>query len=45
MMQSLDILRLALSSAHHFWTLKPPNNGHVGDECYVHYSEVVLSEF
>ena len=21
----------------------PPNNGHVGDECFVHYSEVVPS--
>ena len=23
--------------------LEFPNNGHVGDECFVHYSEVVLS--
>ena len=24
-------------------TVAPPNNGHVGDECFVHYSEVVPS--
>ena len=24
-------------------TVEPPNNGHVGDECFVHYSEVVPS--
>ena len=24
-------------------TVKPPNNGHVGDECFVHCSEVVPS--
>ena len=24
-------------------TVEPPNNGHVGDECFVHYSEVVSS--
>ena len=23
--------------------VEPPNNGHVGDECFVHYSEVVPS--
>ena len=23
--------------------MEPPNNGHVGDECFVHYSEVVPS--
>ena len=22
---------------------EPPNNGHIGDECFVHYSEVVPS--
>ena len=25
------------------YTVEPPNNGHVGDECFVHYSEVVPS--
>ena len=25
-------------------TVGPPNNGHVGGECFVHYSEVVPSE-
>ena len=24
-------------------TVEPPNNGHVGDECFVHCSEVVPS--
>ena len=24
-------------------TVAPPNNGHAGDECFVHYSEVVPS--
>ena len=24
-------------------TVEPPNNGHVGDECFVHYWEVVPS--
>ena len=24
-------------------TVEPPNNGHVGDECFVHYLEVVPS--
>ena len=23
--------------------MEPPNNGHIGDECFVHYSEVVPS--
>ena len=23
--------------------MEPPNNGHVGDECFVHYSEVFPS--
>ena len=22
-------------------TVEPPNNGHVGDECFVHFSEVL----
>ena len=26
-----------------YYTVEPPNNGHVGDECFVHYSEDVPS--
>ena len=26
-----------------YTTVEPPNNGHVGDECFVHYLEVVPS--
>ena len=25
------------------YTVEPSNNGHIGDECFVHYSEVVPS--
>ena len=29
--------------AHIIHVVEPPNNGHVGDECFVHYSEFVPS--
>ena len=27
----------------HVYTVEPLNNGHVGDECFVHFSEIVPS--
>ena len=29
--------------AHIIHVVEPPNNGHVGDECFVHYSAFVPS--
>ena len=39
------ILEILLDKVVSVWTtVEPPNNGHVvGDECFVHYSEVVPS--
>ena len=38
---------LSLEQIHntqvHTYPVEPPNNGHVGDECFVHCSEVVPS--
>ena len=36
-------LHFALRVLHFSATVEPPNNGHVGDECFVPYSEVVPS--
>ena len=35
---SISLSRVGVSN-----TVEPLNNGHVGDECFVHYSEVVPS--
>ena len=34
---------MAHAFTKHVYTVEPPSNGHVAGECFVHYSEVVLS--
>ena len=42
MFERLSDVKLAFTTVP-IYTIEPLNNGHVGDDCFVHYSEVVPS--